>query len=123
MSEIRVRKYVNVHDFRHGVRESKQLNEMHAIMCDSLHVWGTSIIFFLIQILLEELNVLTKIHYKAPSDGQWGEHEVDYGVHTEGNDNEPQWQWSSRVYLRQSTTTERHGWTRQDGQYYINPFV
>jgi len=29
---------------------------------------------------LEELNVLTKIHYKAPSDGQWGEHEVDYMV-------------------------------------------
>jgi len=29
---------------------------------------------------LEELNVLTKIHYKAPSDGQWGEHEIDYMV-------------------------------------------
>ena len=29
---------------------------------------------------MEELNVLTKIHYKAPSDGQWGEHEVDYMV-------------------------------------------
>lgn len=24
--------------------------------------------------------MLTKIHYKAPSDGQWGEHEVDYVV-------------------------------------------
>lgn len=29
---------------------------------------------------MEDLNVLTKIHYKAPSDGQWGEHEVDYMV-------------------------------------------
>ena len=26
------------------------------------------------------MTVLTKIHYKAPSDGQWGEHEVDYMV-------------------------------------------
>jgi len=30
------------------------------------------------QVPLEEFNFLTRIHYKAPSDGLWGEHEVDY---------------------------------------------
>ncbi|ORY97280.1 isopentenyl-diphosphate delta-isomerase [Syncephalastrum racemosum] len=30
------------------------------------------------QILLERLNYLTRIHYLAPSDGMWGEHEIDY---------------------------------------------
>ncbi|KAJ3401124.1 isopentenyl-diphosphate delta-isomerase idi1 [Chytriomyces hyalinus] len=30
------------------------------------------------QIPLEKLEFLTKIHYLAPSDGIWGEHEVDY---------------------------------------------
>lgn len=27
---------------------------------------------------LEELHYLTRLHYKAPSDGTWGEHEIDY---------------------------------------------
>lgn len=36
------------------------------------------------QILLERLNYLTRIHYLAPSDGMWGEHEsksvtLDFG--------------------------------------------
>jgi len=26
----------------------------------------------------EELTYLTRIHYKAQSDGVWGEHEIDY---------------------------------------------
>ncbi|EDQ85022.1 uncharacterized protein MONBRDRAFT_34433 [Monosiga brevicollis MX1] len=30
------------------------------------------------QISLDEFTYLTRIHYKAPSDGTWGEHEIDY---------------------------------------------
>ncbi|TGZ77836.1 isopentenyl-diphosphate delta3-delta2-isomerase [Ascodesmis nigricans] len=30
------------------------------------------------QIPLEKFHFLTRIHYKAPSDGKWGEHEIDY---------------------------------------------
>eukprot|EP00045_Choanoeca_perplexa_P013256 m.149414 g.149414 ORF g.149414 m.149414 type:complete len:228 (-) comp16294_c0_seq1:2826-3509(-) len=30
------------------------------------------------QIELDEFTYLTRIHYKAPSDGKWGEHEIDY---------------------------------------------
>ncbi|KAI9847772.1 MAG: isopentenyl-diphosphate delta-isomerase idi1 [Thelocarpon superellum] len=30
------------------------------------------------QIPLDDLKFLTRIHYKAPSDGMWGEHEIDY---------------------------------------------
>ncbi|MCJ1224846.1 isopentenyl-diphosphate delta-isomerase idi1 [Toensbergia leucococca] len=30
------------------------------------------------QVPLEKFRFLTRIHYKAPSDGKWGEHEVDY---------------------------------------------
>ncbi|XP_059827892.1 isopentenyl-diphosphate Delta-isomerase 1 [Hypanus sabinus] len=30
------------------------------------------------QVPLEEMNYLTRIHYKAQSDGIWGEHEIDY---------------------------------------------
>ncbi|KAJ3105209.1 isopentenyl-diphosphate delta-isomerase idi1 [Phlyctochytrium planicorne] len=30
------------------------------------------------QVPLEKLDFLTRIHYLAPSDGLWGEHEVDY---------------------------------------------
>ncbi|XP_028391411.1 isopentenyl-diphosphate Delta-isomerase 1-like [Dendronephthya gigantea] len=30
------------------------------------------------QVPLEDINVITKIHYKAPSDEKWGEHEIDY---------------------------------------------
>ncbi|GAO19896.1 uncharacterized protein UV8b_04419 [Ustilaginoidea virens] len=30
------------------------------------------------QVPLEKFRFLTRIHYKAPSDGQWGEHEIDY---------------------------------------------
>ncbi|PGH13621.1 isopentenyl-diphosphate delta-isomerase [Polytolypa hystricis UAMH7299] len=30
------------------------------------------------QIPLEKFEFLTRIHYKAPSDGKWGEHEIDY---------------------------------------------
>jgi isopentenyl-diphosphate delta-isomerase len=27
---------------------------------------------------LEDINVISRIHYKAPSDEKWGEHEIDY---------------------------------------------
>ncbi|EWC45360.1 isopentenyl-diphosphate Delta-isomerase [Drechslerella stenobrocha 248] len=30
------------------------------------------------QVPLEKFQFLTRIHYKAPSDGLWGEHEIDY---------------------------------------------
>ncbi|KAK3323509.1 NUDIX hydrolase domain-like protein [Cercophora scortea] len=30
------------------------------------------------QVPLEDFHFLTRIHYKAPSNGQWGEHEIDY---------------------------------------------
>jgi len=30
------------------------------------------------QVPIDDFKFLTRIHYKAPSDGQWGEHEVDY---------------------------------------------
>ncbi|KAK5117412.1 isopentenyl-diphosphate delta-isomerase idi1 [Meristemomyces frigidus] len=30
------------------------------------------------QVPFEKFDFLTRIHYKAPSDGKWGEHEIDY---------------------------------------------
>jgi len=30
------------------------------------------------QVPIEDFHFLTRIHYKAPSDGKWGEHEIDY---------------------------------------------
>ncbi|MCJ1362597.1 isopentenyl-diphosphate delta-isomerase idi1 [Acarospora aff. strigata] len=30
------------------------------------------------QVPIEQFQFLTRIHYKAPSDGKWGEHEIDY---------------------------------------------
>ncbi|KAI5287915.1 isopentenyl-diphosphate delta-isomerase idi1 [Ascosphaera aggregata] len=30
------------------------------------------------QVPLDKFDFLTRIHYKAPSDGKWGEHEIDY---------------------------------------------
>lgn len=30
------------------------------------------------QVPFEDFHFLTRIHYKAPSDGKWGEHEIDY---------------------------------------------
>jgi len=30
------------------------------------------------QLPLSDIHFLTRIHYKAPSDGEWGEHEIDY---------------------------------------------
>ncbi|KAJ9623249.1 isopentenyl-diphosphate delta-isomerase idi1 [Taxawa tesnikishii (nom. ined.)] len=30
------------------------------------------------QVPLDKFHFLTRIHYKAPSDGKWGEHEIDY---------------------------------------------
>ncbi|KAL8935284.1 MAG: hypothetical protein Q9216_005503 [Gyalolechia sp. 2 TL-2023] len=30
------------------------------------------------QVPLDQFQFLTRIHYKAPSDGKWGEHEIDY---------------------------------------------
>ena len=31
-----------------------------------------------VQVTPEEMTYLTRIHYKAQSDGVWGEHEIDY---------------------------------------------
>ncbi|KAK4251562.1 hypothetical protein VTI28DRAFT_6166 [Corynascus sepedonium] len=37
------------------------------------------------QVPLEDFHFLTRIHYKAPSDGQWGEHEIDYILFIKAN--------------------------------------
>jgi len=48
------------------------------------------------QVPLDKFQFLTRIHYKAPSDGKWGEHEIDYilfikaNVDVEANPNEAQ---------------------------------
>ncbi|MCJ1429712.1 isopentenyl-diphosphate delta-isomerase idi1 [Sticta canariensis] len=48
------------------------------------------------QVPLDRFQFLTRIHYKAPSDGKWGEHEIDYilfiqaDVDVEANPNEAQ---------------------------------
>ncbi|XP_077978658.1 isopentenyl-diphosphate Delta-isomerase 1-like [Glandiceps talaboti] len=45
---------------------------------------------------IDEFDYLTRIHYKAPSDGKWGEHEIDYilflqkSVNVDPNPNEVQ---------------------------------
>lgn len=38
-------------------------------------LWG---LVFASQVTPEEMTYLTRIHYKAQSDGVWGEHEIDY---------------------------------------------
>lgn len=46
------------------------------------------------QVPIEDFEFLARIHYKAPSDGKWGEHEIDYilfiraDVDLEVNENE-----------------------------------
>ncbi|KAF2494255.1 isopentenyl-diphosphate delta isomeras-like protein 1 [Lophium mytilinum] len=48
------------------------------------------------QVPLDDFKFLTRIHYKSPSDGKWGEHEIDYilfikaNVDIEPNPNEVQ---------------------------------
>lgn len=37
------------------------------------------------QVPIENFRFLTRIHYKAPSDGKWGEHEVDYILFIKAN--------------------------------------
>lgn len=37
------------------------------------------------QVPTEKFNFLTRIHYKAPSDGLWGEHEIDYILFTQAD--------------------------------------
>ncbi|KAK1766673.1 isopentenyl-diphosphate delta-isomerase idi1 [Phialemonium atrogriseum] len=37
------------------------------------------------QVPLEDFHFLTRIHYKAPSNGQWGEHEIDYILFIKAN--------------------------------------
>ncbi|KAH8172919.1 NUDIX domain-containing protein [Sarocladium implicatum] len=37
------------------------------------------------QVPIEKFQFLTRIHYKAPSDGKWGEHEVDYILFIKAN--------------------------------------
>lgn len=57
---------------------------------------------------IEAFRFLTRIHYLAPSDGKWGEHEIDYILFVEAdpdvkiNENEVQAvRWVSRDELRQ----------------------
>ncbi|KAK5660304.1 hypothetical protein OQA88_12844 [Cercophora sp. LCS_1] len=37
------------------------------------------------QVPIEDFHFLTRIHYKAPSDGKWGEHEIDYILFIKAN--------------------------------------
>ncbi|MCJ1358655.1 MAG: isopentenyl-diphosphate delta-isomerase idi1 [Icmadophila ericetorum] len=37
------------------------------------------------QVPLQDFKYLTRIHYKAPSDGKWGEHEIDYILFIKAN--------------------------------------
>jgi isopentenyl-diphosphate delta-isomerase len=37
------------------------------------------------QVPIENFKFLTRIHYKAPSDGKWGEHEIDYILFIKAN--------------------------------------
>jgi len=37
------------------------------------------------QVPLDDFHFLTRIHYKAPSNGQWGEHEIDYILFIKAN--------------------------------------
>ncbi|KAK1759373.1 NUDIX hydrolase domain-like protein [Echria macrotheca] len=37
------------------------------------------------QVPLDDFHFLTRIHYKAPSDGKWGEHEIDYILFIKAN--------------------------------------
>ena len=60
------------------------------------------------QVPVEKFEFLTRIHYLAPSDGKWGEHEIDYILFTEAevgveiNDNEVQdTRWVDAQELRQ----------------------
>jgi isopentenyl-diphosphate Delta-isomerase len=60
------------------------------------------------QIPFEDFEFLTRIHYLAPSDGKWGEHEIDYILFIEAevdlkvNENEVRdTRWVSREELRQ----------------------
>jgi isopentenyl-diphosphate Delta-isomerase len=60
------------------------------------------------QVPVEAFEFLTRIHYLAPSDGKWGEHEIDYilfieaQVDVEVNENEVQdTRWVDAAELRQ----------------------
>ncbi|KAK1831402.1 NUDIX hydrolase domain-like protein [Podospora conica] len=37
------------------------------------------------QVPIDDFHFLTRIHYKAPSDGKWGEHEIDYILFIKAN--------------------------------------
>ncbi|KAJ2976431.1 hypothetical protein NUW58_g8089 [Xylaria curta] len=37
------------------------------------------------QVPFDDFHFLTRIHYKAPSDGKWGEHEIDYILFIKAN--------------------------------------
>lgn len=39
--------------------------------------FDTNVTFYL-QVPVDKFQFLTRIHYEAPSDGVWGEHEMDY---------------------------------------------
>ncbi len=65
-----------------GTETSLTLGARRAAQRKLDHELGTSC--FLIQgippheVPLDQLHFLTRIHYLAPSDGLWGEHEIDY---------------------------------------------
>lgn len=63
---------------------------------------------------LEDMKVLTKVYYKAESDGAWGEHEIDYIIFAQKdlnvniNDNEVcAYQWVSSDGLKKMFDTRK----------------
>lgn len=41
--------------------------------------------FLYLQVPLNTIEYLTRVHYQAPSDDQWGEHEIDYILFVQGD--------------------------------------
>ncbi|KAK0751168.1 NUDIX hydrolase domain-like protein [Schizothecium vesticola] len=57
------------------------------------------------QVPIDDFHFLTRIHYKAPSDGKWGEHEIDYILFIKANvDLEPS---PNEVQATQYVTAEK----------------
>lgn len=77
------------------------------------------------QVPFEDFNFITRIHYLAPSDGKWGEHEIDYilfieaDVTCEVNKNEVRdTRWVSQDELRQMfKNVETHSGKDKDLKY------
>ncbi|KAI9501397.1 isopentenyl-diphosphate delta-isomerase idi1 [Coemansia spiralis] len=59
---------------REELEEAEQMGVKRAAQRKLLHELGIRPE----QVPLEQFHYLTRIHYVAPSDGMWGEHEIDY---------------------------------------------